>query len=94
MALVLARAVSWFGNIFVLLLCARAILSWFAADPYSPARKFYELTIALTEPLVSVCRNFLSRFNTGMFDFSLLLAMLFVQFATRIIVRAILMFMI
>ena len=91
---ILAYAVMRFGNLLVTLLVARAILSWFAADPYSSARRIYDIVVMLTEPIVAQCRNLLSKhFNTGMFDFSLLAAVILVQLVTRVILLAINRFM-
>ena len=65
---------------------ARAVnLSWFAQNPYSPARKWYDLSVRITEPIVSPCRRLLSRFNTGMFDFSVLLAFFLIEIVARVI---------
>ena len=91
---ILAYAVGKFGNLLVWLLVARAILSWFAADPYSYARKIYDVVVMLTEPIVAPCINLLSKyFNTGMFDFSLLAAVILVQLVTRLVLLAIYNFM-
>jgi hypothetical protein len=91
---ILAYAVGKFGNLLVWLLVARAILSWFAADPYSSARKIYDVVVMLTEPIVAPCRSLLSKYlNTGMFDFSLLAAVILVQLVTRLVLLAIYNFM-
>ena len=89
---ILAYAVGKFGNLLVWLLVARA--SWFAADPYSSARKIYDVVVMLTEPIVAPCRSLLSKYlNTGMFDFSLLAAVILVQLVTRLVLLAIYNFM-
>lgn len=91
---ILAYAVGKFGNLLVWLLVARAILSWFAADPYSSARKIYDVVVMLTEPIVAPCRSLLSKYlNTGMFDFSLLAAVILVQLVTRLVLLVIYNFM-
>lgn len=87
MAFVLIRAIHWFARILILLLCGRAILSWFARDPYSPLGKVYMLAIQLTEPIVAPCRRLLSRWNTGMFDFSVLLAFFLVEICENLLIR-------
>ena len=46
--------------------------------------------IRFTEPVVAPCRKALSRLNTGMFDFSVLLAMILVQAVARLLVNIIL----
>lgn len=87
-------AINWFARILIMLLFGRAILSWFATDPYSTAGKLYSMCVALTEPIVSPIRIFLSRYNTGMFDFSVLLAMLLVELVERVLIRILWIFMI
>lgn len=88
--IVLARAVLWFGQFLTFAMMFRAIFSWFARDPYSPVGRIYRFTIALTEPIVRPCRNFMSRFNTGMFDFSIVIAMILVEIVTNLIVKLLL----
>ena len=88
----LVYAIYMFSNILVAALVIRALLSWFARDPYSPAGKIYGFFIRFTEPIVMPFRKLLSRFNTGMFDFSLLLAMLAIEIGANIICRIILIF--
>lgn len=92
MAYVLIRAIHYFARILILLLCGRAILSWFARDPYSPLGKLYMISIQLTEPIVAPCRRFLSRWNTGVIDFSVLLAFFLVEICENILVRIIVNF--
>ena len=85
MAYILIRAVNWFAQILIIILMARAILSWFAQSPYSNARRYYMMTVKLTEPFVSPCRKILGRFNTGMFDFSVLLAFFLIEIVAKIL---------
>jgi YggT family protein len=73
-----------------MLLFARAILSWFV-NPYrsSPYGFLYQINsflIRITEPLVAPCRRVLSNFNTGMFDFSVLVAMLAIVLIRNVVV--------
>ncbi len=91
MLITLAYAVSMFCEILITALVVRAILSWFARDYSSPIGKIYGFFIKFTEPFVAPFRNFLSRFNTGMFDFSLLLALVAIEFARNIVIRLLLM---
>ena len=90
MTYVLCRAILIFSDIFVWALVGRAVMSWFARDPYSTAGKIYVALIKFTEPVVAPCRKALSRLNTGMFDFSVLLAMILVQAVARLLVNIIL----
>ena len=87
MEYILIKAVNWFADILVLLLVLRALLSWFVRDRFSMIGKFYEMTISLTEPIVEPIRRVMSRFNTGMLDFSVLIAF----FCIRIIASLVIM---
>ena len=91
MAYVLIRAIQLFSDVLELMLVARAILSWFARDQYSTIGRIYMAVIRFTEPLVAPCRKALSRLNTGMFDFSVLLALLLVGAVANILIRLIVM---
>jgi len=86
LALILARAVNWFAQILIMILMARAILSWFSQNPYSPVYRYYMMTVRLTEPFVAPCRKLMGRFNTGMFDFSVLLAFFLIEIVAKIII--------
>ena len=90
---ILVLAVYMFSNVLLTALLVRAVMSWFVRDMYSPIGKLYGLVINFTEPIVEPFRQLLSRFNTGMLDFSLLLAMVAIEFATNIIIRLIVMFL-
>ncbi len=87
MAYILIRAINWFAQILILALVIRAILSWFARDPYSTLGKAYMVMVRLTEPIVSPCRRLIQRMhvNTGMFDFSVLLAFFLIEIAARLL---------
>lgn len=80
-----------FTDILVTALVVRALMSWFVRDAYSPLGKVYGALIRFTEPIVEPFRKFLSRFNTGMVDFSLLLAMIAIELVSNIIIRLILL---
>lgn len=89
---ILIYAIYLFSNILVAALVIRALMSWFVRDAYSPLGKIYAALIRFTEPIVDPFRRFLSRFNTGMFDFSLLLAMVVIEMVANIIIRLLAMF--
>ena len=89
MASILVYAVYMFAEIISAAMIIRALLSWFVRDAYSPLAKIYGMLIRFTEPFVAPCRKFLSRFNTGMFDFSLFLALILLQAITNLLVRLI-----
>ena len=92
--ILLVQAIAWFGNLITTALFIRAIMSWFVRG-YSGGTlaKFYDLLVRFTEPIVSPCRDFMSKhFNTGMFDFSIFVAMILVELVTRILIRILLLF--
>jgi YggT family protein len=74
----------------MLLLAARALLSWFVNPRMGvPNIMLYRLNfllIRLTEPIVTPCRRFLSGFNTGMLDFSVMAAILAVMLVRRLLI--------
>lgn len=87
MVIVVCRAIDWFAEILIWLLFARAILSWFAAMGGQTIRGIYEFAVQMTEPIVAPIRGFMSRFNTGMLDFSVLIAFFVIRMvATALIV--------
>ena len=86
MAQTLILAIVWFCDILTLMLLIRALLSWFARDPYSSVGRFYSVMVRLTEPVVDPCRQLLSRWDTGMLDLSVLLAFFLIRIAERILV--------
>ena len=89
MTYVLIRAIRLFAEIFTWMLVLRAVLSWFARDQYSTVGKIYVAIVRFTEPVVEPCRRALSRLNTGMFDFSVFLAMILVQAVANILISII-----
>lgn len=86
----LIYAIYLFSNILVMTLVLRALMSWFVRDMYSTAGKIYTALIRFTEPIVMPFRRLLSRFNTGMFDFSVLLAMIAIELIGNLIIKIIL----
>lgn len=93
MILILIKAVNWFAEILTFLIIARAIMSWFVRDPSSSLFNIYQTIIKITEPIIAPCRMLLSRFNTGMMDFSILVAFLLISVARNIIVALLFMLM-
>lgn len=81
MGLILIRTISWFAQFLTTVLVLRAIMSWFVRDPYSTLGKLYMAIIRFTEPMVVPCRRLLDKMNlnTGMFDFSVLLAFFMIE---------------
>ena len=89
--LILITAINIFAQILTWLLVARAICSWFVRGRSGTAYKIYQMLALVTEPIVAPFRKLLSRFNTGMFDFSVLLALVFVMIARDVLVRGLLL---
>ncbi|HSH36240.1 YggT family protein [Schnuerera sp.] len=84
----LYRAISILFNIIEILIFVRIIFSFLRIGPYNPiGRIIYEFT----EPILSPARELIYRLgiNTGMFDFSPIIAILMLRIILRII-RAIL----
>ncbi|QIB69015.1 YggT family protein [Aminipila butyrica] len=86
MKYLLINAVSWFADILIFLLLARAILSWFIAGRYNTVYRIYEVLCNVTEPIVAPCRRLSMRLNTGMLDLSVFFAFFLVSFARTIII--------
>lgn len=86
MKYLLINAVSWFADILIFLLLARAILSWFVTGPYNNLYKIYQVLCNITEPIVAPCRNLSMRFNFGMLDLSVFFAFFLVSIARKLIV--------
>ena len=84
MANTLVMAVYLFVDVLCYAMVIQAILSWFVRDPYSPLGKLYILISKFTEHFVMPSRKLLSRLNTGMIDFSLMLTLVILQVAARI----------
>lgn len=89
MKAILIYAIYLFSNILVAALIIRALMSWFVTDVYSPLGKIYGALVRFTEPIVEPFRRLLSRFNTGMIDFSVLLAMVSIEIIANILTRLI-----
>ena len=91
MRIVFSHAIYWFAEILTSVMIARVIFSWIQPNPYGFLGKVNAFCIILTEPIVAPCRRLMSRFNTGMFDFSVLLAFVLVQTAANLLIRVVYM---
>lgn len=71
---------NWICTIIIYALLGRAIISWFVnpytSNPNSFLYKLNSLLTTVTEPIIKPARSFMSRFNTGRIDLSILVAML------------------
>jgi YggT family protein len=78
-------------NLLMLLLIARGLLSFVVMSGGNRGNpsliRIYGILVQLTEPLVAPCRRLISRYNTGMFDFSLWIAMLLVMLVRNLLLR-------
>lgn len=88
MGSILIRAIWGFANFLKTALLIRAIMSWFVRNPYSTMGKIYMMLIRFTEPLVEPCRRLLDKlnFNTGMFDFSVLLSFFLIEIVANLLI--------
>ncbi len=89
---ILYRAVDVVCDIFIALLCIRALCSWLYGTGNSVVYKVGALASRLTDFLVKPCRKLISRFNRGILDWSVLLAFLVVVVVRDIALRIIIMF--
>ena len=85
MELILVRAISWFSDILITLLCIQAIMSWFVTANRNLMGAYQKIQF-LTEPFVAPCRKILQNFNTGMIDFSLILAFFLIRIVARVLI--------
>lgn len=89
----LIDAVYIFSELIIWIILARCILSFFVRDYYSGIGKVYLFTIKLTEPIAGPIRNAMSRVNTGMFDFSLLITFLIIEIVREVLIRILMFFL-
>jgi YggT family protein len=69
------------GQIYVLILLARAILSWFPYSPESPLNPVRRVIFALTEPVLAPFRRIIP--PVGMFDLSFIVAFIVVELVVQ-----------
>ncbi|MBV9660113.1 MAG: YggT family protein [Acidimicrobiales bacterium] len=65
------------GEIYVLILIVRAVLSWFPYDPSSPLNPVRRVVFVITEPVLAPFRRIIP--PIGMLDISFLVAIIVVQ---------------
>lgn len=65
------------GQLYVLILFARAVLSWFPYSPSSPLNPVRRVAFAVTEPVLAPFRRLIP--PTGGFDLSFLVAFIVVE---------------
>ncbi len=88
MMILIARVINLFSDIIVMLICAGAVMSWFTQSFGPGLWKVYSLIRNVTEPVINPFRKLLWRFSSQMgIDFSPILAILAIQFVTRVLTR-------
>lgn len=82
---VLINTVNLFFEVLNLMIFVRVMLSWFRYNPYN---KFIVLLFQLTDPILEPFKKLVSRFgiDTGMIDFSPLIAMLVLYYPVRYVI--------
>lgn len=80
-------AVSFFCEILIYLIIARAIMSWFSR-PGDRSYGIFRFLCQLTDPILNPCRKVTGRFGGGMgMDFSPILAIFLIWLVQWLVVR-------
>jgi len=86
---ILAQLVYWVCQVLIIVLIARAILSWvvfYGRKFNSPIGRIYSVLSALTEPIVAPVRKLISRFiNTGPVDIAPLATFFIIMIISRVL---------
>jgi YggT family protein len=69
--------------VYIVVLAARAIMSWFPVRPGTAAATIYSLLLDLTEPVLAPMRRVIP--PAGMFDLSFLVLFFLLTFLQRIV---------
>jgi len=87
--LILAQLVYWICQILIIVLIARAILSWivfYGRQFNTPIGRIYQILSAITEPIVAPVRRLISRFiNTGPIDIAPLATFFIIMIISRVL---------
>ncbi|MDA8047880.1 MAG: YggT family protein [Actinomycetota bacterium] len=75
------------GELYVVVLFVRAILSWFPFDPHSPFNPVRRVVFAITEPLLAPFRRIIP--PIGMLDISFIVAIIVVELFVRVVLARI-----
>lgn len=92
MVVLLIRTVHIMCRIVYAFLLVRCVCSWMYGMNSPAVAKLHQLTTDLTEWLVSPCRKMISKWNNGMFDWSVFLAFIVLEILETIVVRVLYMF--
>lgn len=71
------------GQIYILILIVRAVLSWFPYSPDSPLNPVRRVVITLTEPVLAPFRRIIP--PVGMLDLSFLVALIVVWLVVNLV---------
>ena len=69
--------------VYIVVLAARAILSWFPVRPGTPVATIYSLLLDLTEPVLAPMRRIIP--PAGMIDLSFLVLFFLLAFLQRVV---------
>lgn len=75
------------GELYVVILFVRAILSWFPFDPSSPLNPVRRVVFTITEPVLGPFRRIIP--PIGMIDISFLVAIITVEVFVRVVLARI-----
>ena len=75
------------GELYVVVLFIRAVLSWFPYDPSSPLNPVRKVVFTLTEPVLAPFRRIIP--PIGMIDISFLVAIIVVELFVRLVLARI-----
>ena len=81
----LARVITGFGDVIIILICLQAIMSWFARAFSGGLMKFYDLLCTIVDPFIRPFRKLTMRFAYSFgIDFSPLIAIIVIQLVCRL----------
>ena len=85
-SLFLARVITGFGNIIIMLICLQAIMSWFVNVFPNGVARFYNVRCAIVDPFIRPFRKLTMRFAYSVgIDFSPLIAIIVIEIVCRLL---------
>ena len=85
-SLFLARVITGFGNIIIMLICLQAIMSWFVSVFPNGVAKFYSVLCTIVDPFIRPFRKLTMRFAYSVgIDFSPLIAIIVIEIVCRLL---------
>ncbi len=85
-SLFLARVITGFGNIIIMLICLQAIMSWFVNVFPNGVARFYNVLCAIVDPFIRPFRKLTMRFAYSVgIDFSPLIAIIVIEIVCRLL---------